>query len=141
MLSSFARVPVADLRAVPTLDELAARPELAAELPADVVRSLFLRVAAVQAALSAALVPWRAAEASARPEPSLVDVDAAARAIGVAPSWLAEQARRGTFRSYKSGHYRRYEVCEVIEDFKALTRTGDATIHRVYDRRRAAQGT
>ena len=51
---------------------------------------------------------------------SLVGVEEAAKLVDVPASWLAAEARRGTFRSYKRGHYRRYDSREVVEDFKQL---------------------
>ena len=51
---------------------------------------------------------------------ALVGVEEAAKLIAVSPSWLAAEARRGAVRSYKRGHYRRYDPREVVEDFKRL---------------------
>lgn len=57
---------------------------------------------------------------------ALVNVEQAAMIIDVPASWLAGEARRGTFRSYKRGHYRRYDPREVVEDFKKLTGSGES---------------
>jgi hypothetical protein len=62
---------------------------------------------------------------------SLVGVEEAAKLVDVPASWLAAEARRGTFRSYKRGHYRRYDPREVVEDFKRLRGRDDRAIQPV----------
>jgi hypothetical protein len=81
------------------------------------------RAAALQAGALARLAQ-RSTSPSGTATPAqpavLVDVKEAAKLIGVRESWLAAEARRGAFRSYKRGHPRRYDPREVVEDFKRL---------------------
>lgn len=132
-----------DLSPVPTLDDLAAHPELATELSArtaagllDACEARLIRLQRVRDVLLVRTALGNVVTAAAgRHTNELVDVEQAAEAVGVAPSWLADQARRGRFRSYKQGHYRRYDISEVVADFKRFPDTAEATIHGVYDRR------
>lgn len=85
--------------AVPTLDELAADPERAAELPANTLQGLLCRCLTLQSALLGALLS-AAAETNrhAAEEPdSLIDVEAAAQRLAVSRDWLYHHARQLPF--------------------------------------------
>lgn len=83
--------------AVPTLDDLAAHPDRAAALPPDVRRALTLRALAVIGTLAVADGPNAAARTESAPVGDLLDVDEAARRLGVSRSWLYRNARRLPF--------------------------------------------
>ncbi len=81
-------------RPVPSLDELADRPELARTLPRVVLTDLGFRLLRAQAAVQTAM----AAMPAEHPQPTAQDeplgVDEAARRLGIAPATLYRQARR-----------------------------------------------
>lgn len=89
-----ARVPVV---AVPTLDALAERPELAASLPTGVRQAFVLRALTIIAACATVTdgAPTRPAAPAAADD--LLDVDTAARRLGMSRSWLYRNARRLPF--------------------------------------------
>lgn len=79
----------APLRLIPNFAELLDDPIRAAELPADAARLLLVRVAALQAALSAALMPpSSAATASASHGDRLLGVADVAVKVGKSRSWV-----------------------------------------------------
>jgi hypothetical protein len=61
----------------------------------------------------------------------VLTVPEAAARLKVPPSWLKAQARRGTVRSEKWGHYRRFLWSELLADLHRLTKAADGTIQRV----------
>ncbi len=84
------------LSAVPTLDELAADPTRAGTLPLEARQALVLRALAALAAL--AVVPSPAIPPSEVPDHErLLDVDEAARRLGVSPDWLYRRAGKIPF--------------------------------------------
>ena len=72
---------------VPTLDEIAAEPTLALELPAHATRQLTLRCVAVLAALASAEPAAPAASPAYDPDQLLSNADVARR-IGASKSWV-----------------------------------------------------
>lgn len=86
----------ASLAPVPSLDELAADPTKAAALPAEARQALTLRAVAALAALAVAPAP-------VSPDPDtadgdrLLDVDEAARRLGVSPDWLYRRVAKLPF--------------------------------------------
>jgi len=85
-----------DIAAVPTLDQIAENPALASELPPHVCGALATRAAAVVTVLGTrmATVPAavsRGLDASVPDE--LLEVDEAARRLGIAPATLYRRAR------------------------------------------------
>jgi hypothetical protein len=84
------------LEAVPTLDELAADPTKAGALPPEARQTLVLRALAALAALavapSPAILPYEVPD-----HERLLDVDEAARRLGVSPDWLYRRAGKVPF--------------------------------------------
>jgi predicted DNA-binding transcriptional regulator AlpA len=80
-----------DLRSIPDLDSLARDLERAAALPAEIARKLYVRVCALQAALSTALLPAADVSAGRNADRSgdrlLGPAEVAAR-IGKSRSWV-----------------------------------------------------
>lgn len=87
------RDELASPRSVPTLDELAAHPERATELPAGVARQLYVQVAALKAALAATLLASPVA-APVRPPHGdrFVGPAEVAVKIGKSRSWVEKHA-------------------------------------------------
>jgi predicted DNA-binding transcriptional regulator AlpA len=77
-----------NLRATPSLGELLANPSRAAELPAPVARELFVRIAAVQAALTTALLPALSPEKFSHTGDRFLDAGEVGARIGKSRSWV-----------------------------------------------------
>jgi predicted DNA-binding transcriptional regulator AlpA len=78
-----------------SLDDLAGRPEAAAELSPEARQALVFRALGALAALAA--VPASAPDAARVEEDRLLDVDSAAQRLGVSPDWLYRRAGRLPF--------------------------------------------
>ncbi len=79
--------------AVPSLDEIAARPESAGDLPIEVVSALLARCAAVQLALAAKIGRTPITEPQIH-ETRLLTVEQAADKLAVTPEWLYRRGKR-----------------------------------------------
>ncbi|MBI4518759.1 MAG: hypothetical protein HY699_23435 [Deltaproteobacteria bacterium] len=87
------------LTAVPTLDDLAAHPERAAELPVEVLQGLLSRCVSLQSGLLGALITVSARNGHRPAEPdTLLDVTAAAARLGASKDWLYRHAKQLPFR-------------------------------------------
>lgn len=82
---------------VPTLDELAADPSRAGELPADVAWGLLARLLAVQTALLARLPLGTGNAAEGPGEDHVLTVAEAAETLGVSVDWLYRRADKLSF--------------------------------------------
>jgi len=76
---------------VPSLAEVAARPDLIEQLPLDVCESLVVQAATLEVRLMMRIARAGAAASSAGAE--LLDVNAAARLLGLAPDTLYRKVR------------------------------------------------
>jgi predicted DNA-binding transcriptional regulator AlpA len=77
------------LRATPSFEDLLANPSRAAELPAAAARELFVRLAAVQAALTTALLPAQSPEQSSSWNGDrFLDATEVGAIIGKSKSWV-----------------------------------------------------
>src|SRR5712692_3819493 len=96
------------LIAVPTLDEIALRPAMAADLPPEAARVLLARCVVAQAALIAPALATTSAAKSTGPGGLcwLTPKQVAAR-LGVKTGYVLELCRRGVLPSEKLGKYRR----------------------------------
>ena len=105
-------------RLIPTLDELAAQPERAVGLPAEEVRRMPLRCAAVIAALAGCTPPVEVHEvsSSAPAADRLLRVPEAAELLGFASSYVYEMIRRGEFPAVRRGRYVRVRR-SVLKDW------------------------
>ena len=81
-------------RAVPSLDELADRPELARVLPRVVLTDLGFRLLRAQAAVQTAMAVMPADQPPMPAQDEPLEVDEAARRLGIAPATLYRQARK-----------------------------------------------
>jgi predicted DNA-binding transcriptional regulator AlpA len=79
---------MSELRAVPSLDELAAHPEKAAELSAETVAALYSKVRQTEAALLARLLLERPAVANGNGSDRFLDAAAVGAMIGKSRSWV-----------------------------------------------------
>jgi predicted DNA-binding transcriptional regulator AlpA len=87
---------VGELRTVPTLDEVAHHPELAAELAPGMLKALLVKHATVGTILLGALLV--AGENGKPPEPDvLLDVETAAKRLATTEDWLYRHARQLPF--------------------------------------------
>jgi predicted DNA-binding transcriptional regulator AlpA len=76
------------VRATPSFEDLLANPSRAAELPAAAARELFVRLAAVQAALTTALLPAQSPEKSSENGDRFLDAAEVGVRIGKSRSWV-----------------------------------------------------
>ena len=116
------------LTALPTLDEIAATPERARELPPAVKRKMVRKCAVILIALSETdsdpLPPvfepkGRAQKGSDRPwQTQLLTVTEVAPRLGFAESYVYELLRRGVIRRIKLGKYVRV-TRKAVDDFIA----------------------
>ncbi len=81
-------------RPLPTLDELADRPELARPLPRTVLTDLGFRLLRAQAAVQTAMAATPAEQPPPTAQDEPLEVDEAARRLGIAPATLYRQARK-----------------------------------------------
>jgi predicted DNA-binding transcriptional regulator AlpA len=87
---------VSELRTLPTLDEVAHHPELAAELAPGMLKALLVKHATVGTILLGALLV--AGENGKPPEPDvLLDVETAAKRLATTEDWLYRHARQLPF--------------------------------------------
>jgi len=87
------------LTPLPTLDELAAHPELARELPPEVAQDLLARLAPLQIVLLAqAIRPLGGGNGQGEPqEDRLLTVEEAAKMLGLSTDWLYRRAGKLPF--------------------------------------------
>ena len=106
--------------AVPTLDELAANPERATALPANVLQGLLCSCVSLQSALLGALLSASAdSNRRAAEEPdSLIDVDAAAQRLGASRDWLYHRARQLPF-TVRQGRLLRFSTRGITRYIQA----------------------
>ena len=85
--------------AVPTLDELAADPERARELPLPLLQALLTRCGALHATLTGALTVAAVQQSGRAVEEadSLLDIDAAAKRLSASVDWLYRHSRELPF--------------------------------------------
>ncbi|HEV2054677.1 MAG TPA: hypothetical protein VGV06_05820 [Methylomirabilota bacterium] len=79
---------------VPTLDDLADQPEMARTLPRVVLTDLGFRLLRAQAAVQTAMAAMPAEQASPTAQDEPLEVEEAARRLGIAPATLYRQARK-----------------------------------------------
>jgi predicted DNA-binding transcriptional regulator AlpA len=79
---------------VPTLDDLADQPEMARTLPRVALTDLGFRLLRAQAAVQTAMAAMPAEQASPTAQDEPLEVEEAARRLGIAPATLYRQARK-----------------------------------------------
>jgi hypothetical protein len=82
------------LAPVPSLDQLAELPELARALPRGVLTDLGFRLLRAQAAVQTAMAAMPAEQAPPTAQDEPLEVEVAARRLGIAPATLYRQARK-----------------------------------------------
>jgi excisionase family DNA binding protein len=98
------------IEAVPSLDDLAANPERARDLPPNVAADLLVKLAGVQSLLLArALAPSRNGH-EPPPEDKLFTVAEAAERLGVSEDWLYRRARKLPFAVRVSPRHVRFSA-------------------------------
>ena len=85
------------LTPLPTLDELAAHPERAQELPPEVARDLLARLAPLQTVLLAQAIRPLACQGEPQGEDRLLTVEEAAKKLGLSTDWLYRRAGKLLF--------------------------------------------
>lgn len=98
---------MSELRGIPSLDELAAHPERAAEVSPEGRTRLALACSAILAALAATMATPNGRAAEVPPGPALLTVAEAAQRANVPVSWIRQAVKDGRLPSMKLGHYRR----------------------------------
>jgi hypothetical protein len=105
-VSSAAAAGVGRLVELPTLDEVAAEPERARELPRDTLFTLATRCATVQGILLAALAAG--GDVPAPEEDRLLTTREAARLLNRTPDWLYRHGDELPFTVRRPGHHPRF---------------------------------
>ena len=101
------------LTAIPTLDELAAHPERAADLPVEVLQGLLSRCVTLQGGLLGALIAASGRNGQRPAEPdTLLDVEAAAQRLGVSKDWVYHHAHQLPF-TVRQGRLLRFSTAGI----------------------------
>jgi hypothetical protein len=98
------------LAAIPTLDEIAARPESVRDLPRHALVDLALRCATAQSAIAAALAVDVVALPAGREPDQLLTAREAARLLSRTPDWLYRHADELPFTIRETGHRPRFSA-------------------------------
>ena len=80
---------------VPTLDELAATPERAEDLPVQIVAALLVKLVGVQTTLLGRLIGSSAAESANNSPEKLLTIEEVAKRLDIEKDFAYELARRG----------------------------------------------
>ena len=81
--------------AVPTLDELAAAPERAGDLPVQIVAALLVKLVGIQTTLLGRLIVGSASESTTRSPGILLTIEEVAKRLDIEKDFAYELARRG----------------------------------------------
>ena len=109
---------------VPTLDELAAHPERASEIPPATARALLARLAGVQTALLARLLATSGHDSDPAPvEDRLLTASEAAGQLGHSRDWLYRHAARLPF-TVRTGRDVRFSAAGLARCIRTRQRRG-----------------
>jgi excisionase family DNA binding protein len=108
-----------DLRALPSFDELAKNPAMAAFLPPEIRARLVLACSSILAAIATAPSAESTEDLDADCPLELLTVEQAAERANVPESWIRQAVKDGRLPSVKLGHYRRIkpdDLRQLIEE-------------------------
>lgn len=112
------------LSVVPTLDEVATKPDLASGLPRSALLALHARAVRALAALQGPLLDAACDGHPVPEQPVLLDAKQVAERLHVPESWVRDMARQGKLRSVRLGHYVRFRPAD-LDEFVAGSTAGD----------------